>query len=252
MSDAQVGHGPEYDDTAIRFPQVVWGPGYLSPGGPGEVDRIIAGLDLAGRDGLDLGCGAGGITLQVARHLGLRSMVGFDVEAPVIAAALARGAAAGIGDIVQFVQAPPGRLPFADGSFDLVFSKDALIHVAGKEALSSEIFRILRPGGTFAASDWLIGHDGPPSTDMAACIAAEGLSFGMASPRRRSAAMTAAGFTAVSTVSRNAWYRGQAEEELSRLQAGPLHDRAVAAVGVRLCCQEHPYLARDGAGAGDG
>ncbi|WP_206165700.1 hypothetical protein, partial [Citrobacter braakii] len=35
-----------------------------------------------------------------------------------------------------------------------------------------------------AASDWLIGHDGEPSADMKDYIAAEGLSFGMASPRR--------------------------------------------------------------------
>lgn len=231
MTDANAGDGPEYDDAAIRFLEVVWGPGYLSPGGPEEVDRVIAGLEMTGKDGLDLGCGAGGITLHVAGRLGLRSMVGFDVEAPVIAAARARAAAAGKADHVQFVQGPPGPLPFADRSFDLVFSKDALIHVADKEALFAGIFRVLRPGGVFAASDWLIGHDGPPSPEMATYIAAEGLSFGMASPRRYRAAMAAAGFADVSTVSRNDWYLGQARAELARLEAGPLHDRAVAAVG---------------------
>ena len=95
MTDANAGDGPEYDDAAIRFLEVVWGPGYLSPGGPEEVDRVIVGLEMTGKDGLDLGCGAGGITLHVAGRLGLRSMVGFDVEAPVIAAARARAAAAG-------------------------------------------------------------------------------------------------------------------------------------------------------------
>lgn len=51
MTDAD----PEYDDAAIRFPEVVWflevvlGPGYLSPGGPDEVERVVAGLDLTGK-----------------------------------------------------------------------------------------------------------------------------------------------------------------------------------------------------------
>lgn len=31
---------PEYDDTAIRFLEALWGEGYLSPGGPDEVDRV--------------------------------------------------------------------------------------------------------------------------------------------------------------------------------------------------------------------
>ena len=45
----------------------------------------------------------------------------------------------------------PGPLPFTDASFDVVFSKDALLHVPDKDALFAEIFRVLKPGGVFAA-----------------------------------------------------------------------------------------------------
>jgi 2-polyprenyl-3-methyl-5-hydroxy-6-metoxy-1,4-benzoquinol methylase len=218
---------PEYDDTAIRFLEVLWGPGYLSPGGPEEVDLVLAGLSLAGRDLLDIGCGAGGVTLHIARSHGAR-VTGFDVEAPVIAAAQARATAEGVA--ARFVQARPGPLPFPDASFDVVFSKDALIHVPNKEALFAEVVRVLRPGGVFAASDWLIGHDGAPSPAMTAYIAAEGLGFGMASPARTRAAMTRAGLTGVTSLSRNGWYREVARAELARLE-GPLYAAAVAAVG---------------------
>lgn len=128
------------------------------------------------------------------------------------------------------MQAPPGKLPFADASFDLAFSKDALIHVADKEALLAEVYRVLRPGGVFAASDWLIGHDDPPSPRMRDYLEAEGLSFGMASSQRYLSAMAGAGFVDTRTTSRNAWYREQATLELERLR-GPLHAAAVAAVG---------------------
>ena len=40
---------PEYDDIAIRFLEALWGDGYLSPGGPEEVDRVLDGIPLAGR-----------------------------------------------------------------------------------------------------------------------------------------------------------------------------------------------------------
>ncbi len=241
MNDAN----PEYDDTAIRFLEVIWGPGYLSPGGPQEVERVLTGLDLGvagqaglgqaglsqvGAEALDIGCGTGGITLHVARHLRLARITGYDVEKPVIAAANARAAAEGMADVARFVQSPPGPLPFADAAFDLVFSKDALIHVADKEALFAEIARVLRPGGVFAASDWLVGRDGPLSAEMTAYIAAEGLSFGMASPRRYASAMAMAGLQQIEITSRNDWYRVQAAEELARLR-GPLYAVAVAAVG---------------------
>jgi phosphoethanolamine N-methyltransferase len=221
---------PEYDDTAIRFLEVVWGPGYLSPGGSDEVDRVIAGLELAGKTALDIGCGTGGITVHVARKLNLAHITGFDVEAPVIAAAQKRARTEGLAHCTNFVQAPPGRLPFVDSSFDLVFSKDALIHVADKEALFVDVFRVLRPGGVFAASDWLIGHDGVPTPAMQDYLAAEGLSFGMASAQRYRSAMAQAGFVELQTTSRNVWYRAQAAIELERLR-GPLNDAAVAAVG---------------------
>lgn len=230
MSEAD-GAGAEYDDTAIRFLEALWGEGYLSPGGPEEVARVLTGVALTGRTVLDLGCGAGGITLSLVERHGAGHAVGFDVERPVIEAARWRAEQRGLAGRVSFVQAPPGRLPFADASFDVVFSKDALLHVPDKEALFDDVFRVLRPGGHFAASDWLIGHDGDPSPAMLDYVAAEGLSFSMASPRRYRQAMERAGFTDILIVDRNPWYREVAREELARLK-GPLYARVAAEVGA--------------------
>ncbi|RWA68837.1 class I SAM-dependent methyltransferase [Mesorhizobium sp.] len=222
---------PEYDDTAIRFLAALWGDGYLSPGGPDEVDRVVEGLSLKGKTILDIGCGAGGITLYLAVRHGAARATGFDVEGPVIEAARRGAARQGLEDRVSFVQAPPGPLPFTDASFDVVFSKDALLHVPDKEALFAEIFRVLKPGGVFAASNWMISHDGEPSPEMKAYIAAEGLSFAMASPARYAEAMRRAGFIDITVRDRNPWYREVAREELSRLK-GPLYAQAAAAVGA--------------------
>ncbi len=224
------GHPPEYDDTAIRFLEALWGEGYLSPGGPEEVDRILEGLSLEGLAVLDVGCGTGGITLHLVERHGAAHATGFDVEEPVIDQARRDAEARGLSDRASFVQARPGRLPFLDDSFDLVFSKDALLHVPDKDALFADIHRVLKPGGIFAASDWLIGHDGEPSADMRAYIAAEGLSFAMASPARYRLAMERAGFTDISVTDRNGWYREVARGELERLR-GTLFAEVAAVVG---------------------
>jgi phosphoethanolamine N-methyltransferase len=221
---------PEYDDTAIRFLEALWGKGYLSPGGPAEVDRVVADLDFTSCDVLDIGCGTGGITLYLAANHPLKNITGFDVEKPVIEVARKRASDAGLADRADFVQGPPGPLPFADDSMDIVFSKDALIHVHDKEAMFADIFRILRPGGKFAASDWLTNHDGEPSPAMKTYLTAEGLSFGMASSSRYESAMKNAGFVNVSSVNRNPWYREVARGELERLK-GPLYASVCHAVG---------------------
>jgi phosphoethanolamine N-methyltransferase len=225
-----------YPPRMIAMLEAIWGDGFLSPGGPDEVARVIGSHDLRGASVLDIGCGAGGIDVALVATHGAGYVTGIDVEDPVITHARALVARHGLSTRIGLCKVAPGPLPFPPGTFDVVFSKDSIVHITDKHSLMAEVFRVLKPGGRFLASDWLIGHDGPPSPQMAAYIAAEGLDFGMASPARYMDAMTAAGFTDCATVSRNAWYRQQARDELDRLR-GPLGQAAAQVVGAGFVAQ---------------
>ncbi len=219
----------EYPDEVIDRLQLLWGEGFMSPGGPQEVKRIVAGVDLSGRRVLDIGCGAGGPAAVLAGELGAR-VTGLDVEAPVLARARARAEAMGLAGRLDFVLADPGPLPFADASFDVVFSKDALIHVPDKSAIYREILRVLRPGGRFVASDWLAGENADADPEFRAFLAGEDMSFAMATEAATARAMQDAGFVEVRTEDRNAWYAVFAAQELARLE-GELKPAAIGRLG---------------------
>jgi phosphoethanolamine N-methyltransferase len=219
-----------YSDNLIAMLDMVWGEGWLSPGGPEEVARLIAGVDFTGRDVLDIGAGAGAVDcLLVARH-GAGHVTAIDVEDTVLATARKLAASRLLDDRIDFVKVAPGPFPFAPASFDIVFSKDSIVHIPDTHALMAEVFRVLRPGGHFVASDWLIGHEREPSPEMAAYLQAEGLDFGMASPERYLDAMQKAGFTAIAIDNRNPWYRQVARHELAAMK-GNLYRDAVARLG---------------------
>ena len=164
------------------------------------------------------------------RNHGAAYVTGIDVEDTVLACARKLVERANLGARIGVAKVAPGPLPFPPGSFDVVFSKDSIVHIPDKHALMREVYRVLRPGGRFIASDWLMGHDGAPSPDMAAYIEAEGLNFGMASPARYEDALRSAGFRDISVTSRNAWYRDAAQQELERLR-GPVGAAAARIVG---------------------
>lgn len=224
-----------YPPRMIAMLEAVWGEGFLSPGGPAEVARVLEGHDIRGKSVLDIGCGAGGIDVALVATHGAGYVTGIDVEDPVLTHARTLVASRGLSDRIGLVKVAPGPLPFPPGTFDVVFSKDSIIHIPDKHALMAEVARVLKPGGWFLASDWLIGTE-TISPRMADYIAAEGLDFGMATPARYGAAMAAQGFHDIRITSRNAWYREEARREVARMK-GEVGIKAAAIVGQEFVDQ---------------
>lgn len=119
--------------------------------GPEGMDEEAAGVlgDVTGRDVLELGCGAG----QCARSLSLRGAhaVGLDLSLRQLQHSVRIDVDHGVR--VPVVCATATDLPFADCSFDVVFSAfGALQFVADATRTVAEVARVTRPGGRFSFS----------------------------------------------------------------------------------------------------
>ena len=116
-------------------------------------DRMFA-LVLGGREGLqalDIGCGTGFLSLELAARG--HHVTGIDFAPEMLALAKAKAASAGAA--VRFEHADAENLPFDAASFDLVITRHVLWTLPHPEAAVSEWIRVLRPGGRLAVID---GH----------------------------------------------------------------------------------------------
>jgi SAM-dependent methyltransferase len=225
----------EYSDTFVRGLEWMWGEGFLSPGGAAEVGRIVDGVPLAAKHVLDVGCGLGGVDAVLVRQHGAARVTGIDVELLLLRRALERTRHPDLDGRIDLVAVAPGPLPFADAAFDVVFSKDSLIHVHDKPAMFAEMYRVLAPGGWLAVGDWL-GAARPPSGSMRAWLDLVGLSFSLDTLEHTVKVVESSGFEVVDAVDRNAWYATEMERELATL-AGENFPRLVAAVGEEAARQ---------------
>jgi SAM-dependent methyltransferase len=107
----------------------------------GQERRLSLAQHWAPMDGkrvLEFGCGLG-LYLQAIKRFTPR-VYGFDIEVERLAHARRNGIDGTVGAVGE-------RLPYADRSFDVVFSNDVLEHVSDDRASAQEIVRVLRPGG---------------------------------------------------------------------------------------------------------
>ncbi|MCM2251624.1 MAG: methyltransferase domain-containing protein [Ramlibacter sp.] len=117
-----------------------------------------AGLDATKRV-LDVGSGLGGPARNIAREFGCH-VTGIDLTAEYCRAAQMLTERSGLAAQVEFLQGDALELPFADASFDVVWTEHVAMNIPDKARLYSEMRRVLKPGGTLAIYDVLAGPAG--------------------------------------------------------------------------------------------
>lgn len=219
----------QYPDEFINRLEILWGEGFLSPGGADEIKLILKDIDLQDKAVLDIGCGTGGAEVVLGGDFDTASVIGIDVEPQLVERTRKLVAKKGLSAKVEVLLVEPGPLGFADEAFDVVFSKDSMIHIPDKAAIFGEILRVLKPGGVFLASDWLVGDNAESSPEWARVRQLSHLDFKVYTAAQTESTMRKAGFEQLSTLDRNAWYAAISESEFEQLE-GPLRERILEVV----------------------
>jgi SAM-dependent methyltransferase len=121
-------------------------------GGYGAVvDELIDAMRLApGAVAVDVGCGTGALTRQLARRVGPTGrVVGADINAYLLREASAIARQQEPGDVIAFELGSAEALPFPDGRFDAALACTVLDEVDADRGLA-ELARVVRPGGRVA------------------------------------------------------------------------------------------------------
>ena len=101
---------------------------------------------------LDVGCGPGSITRGLAERLAPGQVVGIDLSRDALDGARREAAARGLTNL-RFEEASVYEMPFADGSFDVVYAHQVLQHLRERPSAVREMLRVVRPGGLVAVRD---------------------------------------------------------------------------------------------------
>ncbi|WP_310481741.1 methyltransferase domain-containing protein [Chamaesiphon sp. VAR_48_metabat_403] len=161
----------EFYDASSDLWESVWGEhmhhGYYGEDGNYKLDRRQAQIDLIEellkwsgdynnrppQNILDVGCGIGGSSLYLAEKFGAQ-VTGITLSPVQANRARERARAAGLAAKADFQVANALEMPFADNSFDLVWSLESGEHMPDKVKFLQECYRVLKPGGKLIFVTW--------------------------------------------------------------------------------------------------
>ncbi len=161
----------DFYDASSNLWEKVWGEhmhhGYYGRNGSYKIERRQAQIELieellafAGIAAksvpqaiLDVGCGIGGSSIYLADKFAAE-VTGITLSPMQVSRARERAIQLGLEQKVSFQLANALVMPFADSTFDLVWSLESGEHMPNKEQFLAECYRVLKPGGKLIVATW--------------------------------------------------------------------------------------------------
>lgn len=128
---------------------------YAAPSLVEQRRRTLETLALQpGQTALDIGCGPGYLTLEMARQVGTRGrVIAVDTSQPMLDIARARCASL---DQIEFHLADAAAVPCPDASVDIAAAVQVYLFASDLDVVIRDLARVLRPGGRAVVidTDW--------------------------------------------------------------------------------------------------
>ena len=201
--------------------------------------------DLAAETGLqpgmrvlDVGCNIGNMSFYLAREHRCYA-VGVDASRAAVEVAQIRAQEDPPPNPAVFHVADARDMPFDDGEFDAVLSKDTFVNIADKPRLAQELFRVVKPGGRLAFTDWMQGNPQPTQAYLAWREFKKEEPFEMLSLDGYADLLRNAGFRMIAAQDRGAEYRRHISERYAAFVAAD-----PAEMQSRFGISDHEYWVR--------
>jgi len=149
----------QYTRQGILRYEAIFGRTYVSVGGETTTSEFTSQLGLRpGMKVLDIGCGTGGSAFYMARTF-QADVHGVDLSSNMVGIAqdYRSEMEAEVKHRVQFYVEDAVTMAYPENFYDVVYSRDTILHIEGKEELFKKFHKTLKPGGKLMISDYCRG-----------------------------------------------------------------------------------------------
>ncbi|KAG0714967.1 Phosphoethanolamine N-methyltransferase [Chionoecetes opilio] len=149
----------QYSLNSILCYERIFGHTWVSTGGETTTKDFLMKLQLEpGQRVLDVGCGTGGSAFFMARQYGVH-VHGIDLSTNMITIAQDRLSreVKNVQAKVKFELADVTTVELEQDGYDVIYSRDTILHIPDKEQLYKTLHTWLRPGGTLFITDYCRG-----------------------------------------------------------------------------------------------
>jgi ubiquinone/menaquinone biosynthesis C-methylase UbiE len=120
--------------------------------------HVLGEISLENCNVLEVGCGGGAGSLYLTRHFNPRSFTGVDLATHAIRCCSLGHSYPNL----RYLVADAEKLPFSDGSFDVVINVESSHGYASMTEFVNNVYRVLIPGGYFLFADFRGIHEFVP------------------------------------------------------------------------------------------
>ena len=141
----------QYTQEVIDFLEACYGEYMLSPGEK-LIDLMFKNKNFKDKKILDIGSGLGGVSISIAKNTDCK-IIGVDIEDLVINIAKEKLKKQNLIGKIEYIKCRDIK-ELKEDNFDIIFSKECILHIKNKKYLFGNILKKLKKGGEVIIIDW--------------------------------------------------------------------------------------------------